>query len=122
MITPFRQQHRQDSMPTENPPDFVLTLQTPAKSIVIDNDGFTIGASPKCDLTIPDSGVPPLHSRIHLQSGAMWIQAADDDTLLLVNGQSCHGMTLRDDDQLKIGTVNSRFGSSSRRQQLMNPR
>lgn len=106
MFTPIRStQNASDSGSVENPANFVLTLNSPTRSIIVDHDGFSIGASPHCDLTLVDASIPPLHSIIHQQSGIAWIEAADDNVFITVNDRPCRRMTFRSDDRLKIGAT-----------------
>ena len=80
-----------------------LILQSAEGNLTVSHDGFTIGASRRCDLMIDEAGMPLLHSVIHLQGDAVWIEAADDQGTLEINGRPCRRMALRDDDRLKIG-------------------
>lgn len=104
MFTPLHSsQHSSNSGSSENTTNVVLTLKSHRQTVTVTHDGFSIGASPQCDLVVADHGVPLLHSVIHMQSGAIWVQNADDETMLLVNDQSCRRMSLRHQDRLRIG-------------------
>jgi predicted component of type VI protein secretion system len=83
----------------------VLLLQREEQSIQVDHDGFTIGSSSQCDLTIADLTASQLHAVIHIQSGAIWIESANDESLLLINDRPCRRMALRHDDRIRIGAV-----------------
>ena len=80
-----------------------LVLQSGHQTVAVTHDGFSIGASRQCDLRMSGDAMRPLHSLIHMQSGAIWIEAADDDTVLIVNDCPCRRMALRDGDRLTIG-------------------
>lgn len=106
MFTPFHSaQADSNSQSGEPSTKLVLTLKFHAQSITVAHDGFSIGASPRCDLVITDTGVPLLHSVIHLQGGATWIETADNSAFLTVNEHVCRRMALRDQDRLRIGNV-----------------
>lgn len=84
--------------------NMAVSLHCQGRRVLVTHDGFTIGSSPNCDLTLAEASVPLLHSVIHVQSGATWIEAADDTILLTVNDTSHRRMSLRHHDRLKIGT------------------
>lgn len=84
--------------------EMVLTLVSGLQSIPVTHDGFKIGAGPQCDLILADPGIPRLHSQIHLQSGAVWIETATEELHLLVNNRPCRRLALRHGDQLRIGS------------------
>lgn len=86
-----------------------LRLQSIERIVSINRDAFTIGSSKQCDLSIEDGSLPTLHSVIHVQNGAIWIEAADDTTKVTVNDRSYRRMALRHDDRLKLGTEEFRI-------------
>jgi hypothetical protein len=83
--------------------DVVLTLHSEQLSVTVAHDDFSIGSHRLCDLKLIDPSIPPLHSVIHTQSGAIWIEAANDETVLVVNDRSCRRMALRDGDHFRVG-------------------
>ena len=83
--------------------DVRLILRTEHSSVTVDRDGFLIGAHPRCDLRLNDRSIPMWHSVIHIQGGAIWIEAADDETSLVVNDRKCRRMALRHGDHFHIG-------------------
>lgn len=76
-----------------------VIFEGPATSLVIDRDGYRIGASAVCEMTLP--GGPALHSIVHRQEGVTWIEAVDD-ARLIVNGRPRRRMALRDGDILEL--------------------
>ena len=84
--------------------EVVLRLQLDQQSIPVTVDGFEIGSSRHCDLKLSEPSIPFLHSLIHNQRGAIWIEAADESAILLVNDHPCRRMALRHGDRLKIGS------------------
>lgn len=105
MFTPLHLSERSSDRSTKNATNDVLTLISAGRSVSVTHDGFSIGASPRCDLVVSEHSVPSLHSVIHLQGGAIWIQTADDAALLFVNDQPCCRMALRHQDRLRIGNA-----------------
>ncbi len=85
--------------------EVVLRLQLDQQSIPVPHDGFEIGSSRHCDLKFSEPSIPFLHSLIHNQQGAIWIEAADESAILLVNDQPCRRMALRHGDRVKIGSA-----------------
>ena len=85
--------------------EVVLRLQLDQQSIPVTHDGFEIGSSRHCDLKFREPSIPLLHSLIHNQRGAVWIEAADEKAILLVNDHLCRRMALRHGDRLKIGST-----------------
>ncbi len=83
--------------------DTVLTLSSDQSSVVVHRDGFLIGSHPRCDLSLKDTTIQPLHSVIHMQSGAIWIESAIDDISIIVNDRACRRMALRQGDLIRIG-------------------
>lgn len=86
----------------------VLEVRTPdgqTRQVVVDGDGFLIGRGDFCDLQLEDRSQPLVHSELHLQGQAIWIEAADDNDAVVVNGTRCRRMALRDGDQIACGTT-----------------
>ena len=92
--------------------NIVLVLEGSDESFVIDRDGLRIGASPVCELPLPNG--PSLHSVIHQQSGVTWIETHDDANLM-INGRLRRRMALRDGDVLELNglKLTARFRSQS---------
>lgn len=93
------------SQPGSNPATSTLILRSAEGNLTVSHDGFTIGSSRRCDLMIEEMGIPSLHSVIHIQGDAMWIEAADEQVMLEINGRACRRMSLRHDDTMKIGSI-----------------
>lgn len=95
-----------------------------ARLVFIDHDGFTIGSGSNCDLCLADSGVPRLHSRLHLQGPAIWIEAADDGCHVIVDHEVYRRRALRDGDQLMFGETEAtvHIGEASVRAARQTPR
>ncbi len=110
MFTPQRSSvPGQDSLNIDHSTNSVLTLQSAGMSVVVTHDGFSIGASRQCDLTINEPSIPALHSVIHQQGGAIWIESADENTMLTVNDRPYRRMALRHDDRFQIGSMEFRI-------------
>ena len=106
MFTPQRSTFPSpNSSNAEQSTSVVLTLQFSGQSVVVTHDGFTIGSSQRCDLPLNDTSIPGLHSVIHIQSGAIWIEAANDDTTVIVNHRPYRRMALRHEDCINIGST-----------------
>lgn len=105
MLSPFNPSR--PSMPSSSgrSDEMVLTLLSGSQSIQVNHDGFKIGTGRQCDLILEDPTIPRLHSQIHIQSGAVWIETVCDDLYLTVNGATCRRMALRDGDRLQIGST-----------------
>ena len=86
-----------------------LRLQSDERCVTITHDGFTIGSNKHCDLSLDDDSVPTLLSIIHVQNGAVWIEAADESTRITINGRPYRRMALRHDDRLKLGNEEFRI-------------
>lgn len=95
----------QDPVTTGQSTTDVVALVFSGHSVRVTHDGFTIGSSENCDLTLDDSSLPGLHSVVHMQSGAVWIEVADENLVLTVNGRSYRRMALRHEDRMMIGTL-----------------
>ncbi len=105
MFTPFRPgRPRIELSNLGDSANIVLTLHAHGSAVHVTHDGFSIGSSRQCDLSLAETSIPALHSVIHMQSGAIWIEAADDDSAILVNDRPYRRMALRHDDRLRIGT------------------
>jgi hypothetical protein len=83
--------------------DLVLTLCSEHSSLMVAHDGFLIGSHPRCDLTLKDSLIQPVHCVIHMQAGAIWIESTDEDHTFIINDRSCCRMALRQGDLIRIG-------------------
>lgn len=70
----------------------------------VEADGYLIGRGDFCDLRLDDAAIPLVHSEIHLQDGAMWIEAVDAPAIDM-NGKAVPRLALRSGDVLRIGTV-----------------
>lgn len=102
---PLRTLFSRDDSRHESFDDVLVALCLNDDSVVMTHDGFLIGSSPRCDLTLNSHSVSPVHAIIHQQQGAIWVEAASEAQILLVNQQRCRRMTLRHTDQLQIGPV-----------------
>lgn len=106
MITPPESSiSAMDSLNSHETTNAVLKLEFQGQTATVTRDGFTIGSSGQCDLILNDSTVPRLHSLIHLQGGAIWIEAANEDCDLIVNNRNYRRLALRHDDRLTIGST-----------------
>ena len=105
MFTPLRSSLTSESSNIDNPEGVLLALQSELQSVAVTHDGFSIGSSRHCDLRLMEDAIQPLHSLIRMQCGAIWIEAADDETVLTVNDRPCRRMALRHGDRLKIGAT-----------------
>lgn len=106
MITPPESSFSaMDSLNSRETMNAVLKLEFQGQTATVTRDGFTIGSSGQCDLILNDSTVPRLHSLIHLQGGAIWIEAANEDCDLIINNRNYRRLALRHEDRLKIGST-----------------
>lgn len=83
------------------------------RQIPVDADGFLIGRGDFCDLVVNDAAVPLAHSELHLQEGAVWIEALDEEVAIEINGKSLRRLALRAGDVLQVGPaeITVRFGA-----------
>jgi hypothetical protein len=104
MINPLRSSR---ALENSRPDDVVLTLRSSQMVVTVTHDGFSIGSDRHCDLRLDDATVPAIHSIIHNQNGAMWIEAADfDDTSkLIINDRPRRRMSLRQGDRIDVGAT-----------------
>jgi len=110
MFTPHRSNFPVPSSSVDDESNnVVLTLLFSGHSVTVTHDGFTIGSSRRCDLNLNDPSLPGLHSVIHMQSGAIWIEVAADNLTLTVNDRPYRRMALRHEDRLKIGSTEFEF-------------
>ena len=105
MLKSLRTSTRSDSSFIDASDDVVIRLQLEHQTIPVTHDGFSIGSGRHCDLRFNEPSIPFLHSVIHNQCGAIWIETADEAALLHVNDRPCRRMALRHGDQLAIGSV-----------------
>lgn len=103
MLNPLRSSHLSDGFRQVDSDDVVLTLHSDRMSVTVARDGFSIGSHHRCDLKLTGPSIPLLHSIIHHQCGAVWIEAADDETVLNVNERHCRRMALRPGDHFQVG-------------------
>ncbi len=84
------------------------------RRLPVEADGFLIGRGDFCDLRIDDASLPLVHSEIHLQQGAVWIEAVDA-LAIEMNGRAVPRLSLRSGDVLHIGplTVTIRMGNDA---------
>lgn len=85
----------------------VLEVHTPTgavRRVTVDGDGFLIGRGDFCDLQLEDRSQPLVHSELHVQGAAIWIEALDDNQVI-VNGDRCRRMALRDGDRIACGAT-----------------
>jgi predicted component of type VI protein secretion system len=83
----------------------VRTSSGEIRQVMVDGDGFLIGRGDFCDLQLEDRSQPLVHSELHLQGQAIWIEAADDNDAVVVNGDRCRRMALRDGDRIACGST-----------------
>ncbi|HET6422715.1 MAG TPA: FHA domain-containing protein [Planctomycetaceae bacterium] len=72
----------------------------------VENDGYLIGRGDFCDLRIDEAALPLVHSEIHIQEGAIWIEAVDAPAVE-INGKAIPRLSLRSGDLLQIGTLSA---------------
>lgn len=77
-----------------------LVLEFDEGSLVIDRDRIRIGSSPLCEIHLLEG--PLLHSVIHTEAGATWIEIHDEAAELNVNWRRCRRMALRDGDVISV--------------------
>lgn len=70
----------------------------------VEADGYLIGRGEFCDLRLDDAGIPLVHSEIHIQDGAMWIEAVDAAAIDM-NGKAVPRLALRSGDVLRVGSL-----------------
>lgn len=85
-----------------------------SRRLPVEADGFLIGRGDFCDLRIDDATLPPVHSEIHLQEGAAWIEAVDAPAIEM-NGRAVPRLSLRSGDVFLIGatTVTVHMGADA---------
>ena len=105
MLSPLRSSRPSVPSNLARSDEMVLTLLLGPRSIQVHHDGFKIGTGRHCDLILADPQLPRLHSQIHVQSGAIWIETATDELHLIVNDRPCRRMALRDGDRMRIGST-----------------
>ena len=105
MLKSLRSSTPSDSSFADIADDVAIRIRLEHQTILVTHDGFSIGSGRHCDLKLSEPSIPFLHSVIHNQFGAIWIESADETTILLVNDLPCRRMALRDGDRLKIGSV-----------------
>jgi hypothetical protein len=86
---------------------------TRPRLVIVDHDGFEIGDSDRCDIRLPHCGLPKLHSILHVQGGAVWIEAADDEARVSIGGEAFRRRALRDGDEISLGEFTLHIGSQS---------
>jgi hypothetical protein len=79
------------------------------RQVTVDGDGFLIGRGDFCDLQLDDVTQPLVHSELHLQGQTVWIEAADDNDAVVVNGDRCRRMALHDGDRVQCGGTEITF-------------
>ncbi len=105
MFKTLRSSPQSDESLIDTSAEVSIRLQFEHQSIPVTRDGFAIGSGRHCDLKLGEPSIPFLHSVIHNQCRAIWIEAADEAAILSVNEHPCRRMALRHGDRLKIGPV-----------------
>jgi predicted component of type VI protein secretion system len=72
------------------------------RRILVEGGSCLIGRGEFCDVQIADADAPLAHSEVHIEHGAIWIEAVDEPDLE-INGRSCRRLALRDGDAIKLG-------------------
>lgn len=83
--------------------------------VIVDHDGFEIGGGEQCDISLPHCGLPKLHSVLHIQGSAVWIEAFDQEARIVIDGEQFRRRALRDGDELTMGeyTLTVHIGTKS---------
>lgn len=83
--------------------------------VIVDHDGFEIGGGEQCDISLPHCGLPKLHSLLHVQGGAVWIEAMHDEARICTGGEQFRRRALRDGDEITVGeyTLTIHIGTQS---------
>lgn len=105
MVNSLRSRLAADNFSNVNSEVVTLVLRTEHSSVTINRDGFSIGSHPRCDLRLTGPSIPLWHSVIHIQGGAIWIEAAENNTLLNVNGRQCRRLALRQGDHFHVAQI-----------------
>src|SRR4051794_15188598 len=75
--------------------------------------GFRIGRSPECDISLPDLGnISWIHATVDIENGHAILRDHGSTNGTFVNGLSVVEVVLRNDDQIKIGLGHSLFFAS----------
>lgn len=82
----------------------IMTEGEYPRQLVIERGVCLIGSSPLCDIILKDADVPPIHSELHVDEGAVWIEAVEDGSIT-INGNKFRRLALRDGDIVSIGNT-----------------
>jgi predicted component of type VI protein secretion system len=72
------------------------------RRLPVEGGSCLIGRGDFCDLQVPGDDVPLAHSELHVERGAIWIEAVDEADLE-INGRACRRLALREGDALRLG-------------------
>lgn len=81
----------------------------PVRHLTMDRGEFLLGRAAFCEVWLNEPGVPLVHSELHRQGDVLWIEAADDATSLVINGQHVRRLALRHGDRLEVGPYEITF-------------
>lgn len=76
-----------------------------SRLVFVDHDDFTIGGGSHCDLCLTNRNLGRLHSVLHIQGAAIWIEAVHPDAMIVVNDEVFRWRALRDGDRLTFDDV-----------------
>lgn len=83
----------------------LISRHEPARLMLVEHDDFTIGCGPNCDLCLASEHLHRLHSILHVQGTAIWIEAVHPDAMIVVNDDVFRWRALRDSDRLTFDDV-----------------
>lgn len=81
----------------------IRCISAKPRLVIVDHDGFEIGGGEQCDISLPHCGLPKLHSLLHVQGGAVWIEAMNDEARICLDGEQFRRRALRDGDEITMG-------------------
>lgn len=83
----------------------LISEDAPARLLFVEHDDFTIGCGSNCDLSLAGLHLHRLHSILHVQGHAIWIEAVHPDAMVVVNDEVFRWRALRDGDRLMFDDV-----------------
>ena len=96
----------------------ILSGEQAGAQVVVRRFPFFIGRSPRCDLSLDETGVWDRHAEIRRHGVDLHV-IAGPDALVLVNGARVEQAALREGDLIELASVKLRFGLSPTRQRRL---
>jgi hypothetical protein len=88
----------------------------------VSRDRFLIGAGERCDLRLGGEGIPAVHSVVHIDGEAIWLETLADAPEVRVNGRLTRSAALEPGDDLEIGSFSLTLHRTNSAESVQTPK